>query len=174
MTLPFSHQPHRLRARLAAARGFTLIELMITVAIVAILAAVALPAYNNYILRGHVVSMTNDILGVRVQMEQYYQDNRTYLQPCSSTVTSNCSSNVSSSITWPCASQTFTKPTPFTRSCSASSTGNTFTATSTGSGVVNGFVYNVDNNDTRTSNVGAAWGGSTGNTCWIMRKGDTC
>lgn len=60
------------------ARGFTLIEVMITVAIVAILAAVALPSYNDYIRRGQLPEAFAGMADLRVKMEQYYQDNRNY------------------------------------------------------------------------------------------------
>ena len=59
-------------------RGFTLIEVMITVAIVAILAAVAVPQYTRYIQRGNLVEATNALAEYRVRMEQFYQDNGSY------------------------------------------------------------------------------------------------
>jgi type IV pilus assembly protein PilE len=59
-------------------RGFTLIEVMITVAIVAILAAVALPAYGDYVRRGQLPEAFSTLSDLRVKMEQYYQDNRRY------------------------------------------------------------------------------------------------
>jgi prepilin-type N-terminal cleavage/methylation domain-containing protein len=58
--------------------GFTLVELMITVAIVAILAAIAYPNYRNYVIRGQFADATQALAGVRANMERYYQDNRTY------------------------------------------------------------------------------------------------
>ena len=145
----------------AAAPGFTLIELMITVAIIGILAAVALPSYRDYVLRGHLVTLTNDLQAARVKMEQYYQDNRTYLA-------------VGTTITPPCTSTAITvsKPTPYSLACN-NSTATTFKATITGSGVVAGFIYTVDQSDSKTSTVSSAWGGATA-ACWIMRKGDTC
>ena len=63
------------------AKGFTLIELMITVAIVAILASIALPAYNDYVLRGKFTEATGNLADLRVKMEQFYQDNRSYSVP---------------------------------------------------------------------------------------------
>jgi type IV pilus assembly protein PilE len=59
-------------------RGFTLIELMITVAIVAILAAIAYPAYTKYVQRGYRsegIAMLNDAVA---RMERYYAQNNTY------------------------------------------------------------------------------------------------
>jgi type IV pilus assembly protein PilE len=59
-------------------RGFTLIEVMIVVAIVAILAGVALPSYFDYIRRGKLPEAFAAMSDFRVKMEQYYQDNRNY------------------------------------------------------------------------------------------------
>ena len=58
--------------------GFTLIELMITVAVVGLLAAVALPSYNGYLARGRITDTVALLSDYRVKMEQFFQDNRNY------------------------------------------------------------------------------------------------
>lgn len=60
--------------------GFTLIELMITVAIVAILTAVALPSYRSYIQRGDRASARAALLEAQQFMERYYAANDAYDQ----------------------------------------------------------------------------------------------
>ena len=63
-------------------RGFTLIELMIAIAIVAILAAIVVPSYTDYIRRSRVTEAVSTLSAMRVKMEQYYQDNRSYSGSC--------------------------------------------------------------------------------------------
>jgi len=64
----------------AGHHGFTLIELMITVAIVAILAAVAFPAYTSQIAKGRRAEAKAIVLEASQWMERYYAENNRYDQ----------------------------------------------------------------------------------------------
>lgn len=59
-------------------RGFTLIELMITVAIVAILASIALPSYQEYVKRGHRAAAQSEMMDIANRQQQFFLANRGY------------------------------------------------------------------------------------------------
>ena len=59
--------------------GFTLIELMITVAILAIIAGIAYPAYQQYVVETRRATAQGDLLELAAFMERYYGQNFTYV-----------------------------------------------------------------------------------------------
>ena len=140
--------------------GFTLIELMIVVAIVAVLAAIALPSYNQYVIRGKLTEAYSNLLAMRVQAEQWYQDNRTYAgYPCT-----------------PPAANYFSFAPP--AGC-PTLTANTYTITAAGiAGTdVEGFAFSITESNVRSTVVTgpAATHGWVGNaSCWIVRKNGSC
>lgn len=137
-------------------RGFTLIELMIVVAIIGILSAIALPAYTDYIIRGRIPDATSNLAAKRVQMEQFFQDNRTYVGAPA------CNADATSSRF-------------FTFSCPAAATATTYTLQATGTGPMADFNYTINQANTKTSNITRdGWANPNPNTCWATKKGGSC
>ncbi len=133
-------------------KGFTLIEVMIVVAIVGILSMIAVPAYQDYVVRGKLTEATSALSNTRIKIEQFFQDNRTY-----------------AGYTCPAATQYFSY------ACSnLSTTTYTITATSNTSLKINNvqpsFVFTIDQANARTSTT--QWG--NGATCWVTKKGTVC
>lgn len=139
-------------------RGFTLIELMITVAVVAILAAIALPAYVYYIQRSRIPEATAALAAKQVAMEQLFQDSRSYF----ASGTSACSTSGMTSSSY----FTYAFSTCTTSSYVLSASGNAGTNMA-------GFVFTIDQSGNRaTTSVPTGW--TTSTTCWVTAKGGRC
>jgi type IV pilus assembly protein PilE len=130
---------------------------MITVAVVAILAAIAVPSYTNYVTRSKISEAVANLSDMRTKMEQYFLDSRTYVGACT-------------------AGTVAPLPTGryFTYACSNLS-GTTYTVTATGATAqsMDGFAYTVDQNNTRVT-ISAPTGWIAATTCWTLKKDGSC
>lgn len=137
--------------------GFTLLEVLITVVIVGILAAIALPAYTDQIMRGKIVDGTTKLGDVRAQLEKYFLDNRTYVGGCAAVIPAAVGSDA------------------FTITC-PTETATTYLLQAdgiAGKGMA-GFTYTVDQTGTKaTTGLPSGWTSPSAN-CWSIRKDGAC
>src|SRR5262245_24485112 len=61
--------------------GFSLIELMVALAIIAILAAIAVPSYRQYVIRSHRRAAQTSLMDIASRQQQYFLANRAYASP---------------------------------------------------------------------------------------------
>ena len=135
-------------------KGFTLIELMIVVAIIGLLARIAFPSYQDYVRRGKSGEATTELAAFRARQEQYFQDNRTYV-----------SGGTTCGATLPGGTKYFTY------TCTGTATTYTGTATGVAGQGMNGFTFTIDQNNARTTTFPGVSGTPA---CWIYKKGDSC
>jgi type IV pilus assembly protein PilE len=67
-----------MRTDMNRARGFSMIELMIVVVIISILAAIAIPSYRQYVMKGHRSEATRALQDIASRQENYYFSNNAY------------------------------------------------------------------------------------------------
>lgn len=146
----------------ATQSGFTLLELLMVIAVIGILGMIALPSYSDYVKRGKIAEATSQLGHWRSKMEQYFLDNRTYVD-----AGGNCG----------VPAPTGSEVKYFTYTCPVK-TASTFRLQADGVATegMGGFTYTLDHqNAKQTTAAPAGWAATTmPTTCWITKKGGIC
>ena len=142
------------------ARGFTLIEVLIAIAIIAVLAAVALPSYGDYMRRAKFMEAALALSDMRARMEQYFLDNRSY-------------SNAGACGVDPALTEKNVRA--FKITCSLGGSGYTVVADGIGAQGMAGFSYSITESDAKkTDALPSGWAPPNPNVCWAARKDGSC
>jgi type IV pilus assembly protein PilE len=141
--------------------GFTLIEMLITMVVIAILASIALPNYTAYITRSKIAEATTNLLSMRTKMEQYFQDTRSYVGACAAGTVAPLP---------PADSQKY-----FDITCSDLTVATyTLKATGKAGGDLDSMILSIDQANVRkTVSVPSGWALPSGN-CWVSKKSGDC
>jgi type IV pilus assembly protein PilE len=160
--------------------GFTLIELMVVVTVMSILMAIAVPQYIQYVQRSQLVEASSTLSDMRVRLEQFYQDNRTYDNTAAGVVAvagplGQTAGGPTCGVAAPAAGTTRY----FTYTCDATRVGQTagqaylLTATGIAGQKTASFTFTLNEQNQRaTTGTPAGWTSvALPAQCWLMSKG---
>ena len=151
----------------ARVRGFTLLEVVTVGAIIGILVAIALPSYLDYLRRGQIQDGTTGLSDGRVKMEQYFQDNRTYVGACAAGTVAPLPGDPAS----PGVLKYFDITCPATVN---PATTYTVQAQGHAGGDLANLILTIDQaNVHKTVSVPSGWNMPTSN-CWVSKKSGDC
>lgn len=127
---------------------------MVVVVILAILASLALPSYNDYIVRSRIPEATSALANKRARVELFFDNNRTYVGA------PECNSDSTTSKY-------------FTFACDGTESTSTYVLQAVGAGPMAGFTYTIDQSNAKaTTTVPDGWTSNAG--CWVVRKDGSC
>jgi len=150
------------RAVRRLAYGFTLIELMVALAIIGILLSIAVPNYSDYIIRSRIKEATSALAAKRAQMEMYFDNKHSYELPPAKVPKDPHACN-----------EDTTTSKVFTFKCDPDPDAISYTLQAIGGGAMTGFTFTINQDNVKATT--AAPSGWTGNAaCWISNKGGTC
>lgn len=133
-------------------KGFTLIEIMIVVLIIGLLYTIAIPSYQDYILRSKLTEGIGAVSIMKVKMEQHFQEKRTYEGACEADSLASIPGELDK----------------FTVECS-DLTAKTYNIKVSGEG----FEYTINQaNEKATTQVPNGW--TTSDKCWVTNKNGQC
>jgi type IV pilus assembly protein PilE len=138
--------------------GFTLLETMVVVAILALLASIALPSYASYVRRSRILEAVARLSDARARMEEWFLDQRTYVDDAGRCAIAPPAANAGDA---------------FTLSCVGTATTFTYTATGMADKGMERFAYTIDETGAKTTaSVPPGW--SRASDCWTIRADGLC
>lgn len=138
--------------------GFSLLEIMIVVAIVAVLATIALPSYADYIRRARILEAVARLSDARAHMEEFFLDQRSYVDAAGS-----CGAPA------PAAAAADA----FALACTATTTHFVYTATGAAAKGMDAFSFSIDETGAKgTLSVPRNWSRTAD--CWTVRADGSC
>jgi type IV pilus assembly protein PilA len=127
------------KMKLKKKKGFTLIELLIVVAIIAILAAIAIPQFSAYRIRGYNAAADSDLRNMKIALEAFFTDNQVYASTTGCAAPAAGITQQTTAATGPGAGAILTGPVSYTITVAAGTIG-----TAPGTGVV--MLFGLSNN----------------------------